>query len=234
MSRPAPGVSSFVFREASRELEMRGIRRLDTRDELMPIIEEGLAGLRVLITGGSRGLGAATARRFVAAGATVLTASRNRPSHSSGETFVEADLSTSQGVAELGRRVMEQMGGVDVLVNNAGAASAPAPTLERSDSSWQADLEMNLLSTVRLDRALVPGMAEPGRGIVVHVSSIASGLPQRADASYAAVKAALNTYSRELAAEVGRHGVRVVCAPPASSSPTAQEPTFGSWLTSKA
>ncbi|GGX80659.1 short-chain dehydrogenase [Streptomyces minutiscleroticus] len=180
----------------------------------MPNIDEGLDGLRVLVTGGSRGLGAATVRRFVAAGATVLTASRSRPTEDSGAAFIPADLSTPEGVAELGRRVVDQVGGVDVLVNNAGAASAPAPTLSRSDASWRADLEMNLLSAVRLDRVLVPGMVERGSGVVVHVSSIASQLPQRTEASYAAAKAALNAYSRELATEVGEHGVRVVCVLP--------------------
>ncbi|MFJ8921907.1 NAD(P)-dependent dehydrogenase, short-chain alcohol dehydrogenase family [Streptomyces sp. LamerLS-316] len=180
----------------------------------MPITDNSLDGLRVLVTGGSRGLGAATVRRFVAAGATVLTASRSRPEENNGAIFLAADLSTQQGVAELGRRVVEQVGGVDVLVNNAGAASAPAPTLSRSDESWQADLEMNLLSAVRLDRALVPGMVERGSGVVVHVSSIASRLPQRTEASYAAAKGALNTYSRELATEVGEYGVRVVCVLP--------------------
>jgi NAD(P)-dependent dehydrogenase (short-subunit alcohol dehydrogenase family) len=180
----------------------------------MPTTDEGLDGLRVLVTGGSRGLGAATARRFVAAGATVLTASRSEPEKPDGATFVPADLSTQQGVAELGRRVLDRVGGVDVLVNNAGAASAPEPTLTRPDTSWLADLEMNLLSAVRLDRALVPGMVERGSGVVVHVSSIASQLPQRTEASYAAAKAALNTYSRELATEVGARGVRVVCVLP--------------------
>jgi NAD(P)-dependent dehydrogenase (short-subunit alcohol dehydrogenase family) len=180
----------------------------------MPITDDNLEGLRVLVTGGSRGLGAATARRFVAAGATVLTASRSRPEEDSGAIFMAADLSTQEGVADLGRRVVDRVGGVDVLVNNAGAASAPAPTLSRSDESWQADLGMNLLAAVRLDRALVPGMVERGSGVVVHVSSIASRLPQRTEASYAAAKAALNTYSRELATEVGKHGVRVVCVLP--------------------
>ncbi|MGI5208246.1 oxidoreductase [Spirillospora sp. CA-108201] len=180
----------------------------------MTIADEGLGGLRVLVTGGSRGLGEATVRRFAAAGATVLTASRGRPKEGAGATFIPADLSTEEGVAELGRRVVDRVGGVDVLVNNAGAASAPAPTLTRSEESWRADLEMNLLSAVRLDRALVPGMVERGSGVVVHVSSIASRLPQRTEASYAAAKAALNAYSRELATEVGEHGVRVVCVLP--------------------
>jgi NAD(P)-dependent dehydrogenase (short-subunit alcohol dehydrogenase family) len=175
---------------------------------------EELDGLRVLVTGGSRGLGEATARRFAAAGATVLTASRSRPKEDMPGTYFAADLATERGVAELGRQVVERVGGVDVLVNNAGAASTPAPTLTRSDESWRTDLEMNLLSAVRLDRALVPGMVERGSGVVVHVSSIASRLPQRTEASYAAAKAALNAYSRELATEVGEHGVRVVCVLP--------------------
>ncbi|MGW5361931.1 oxidoreductase [Actinopolymorpha pittospori] len=180
----------------------------------MTISEEGLSGLRVLVTGGSRGLGEATVRRFAAAGATVLTASRGAPPADLPATHIPADLATEEGVAELGQQVIDRVGGVDVLVNNAAAASAPAPTLQRTDKSWYADLEMNLLSAVRLDRALVPGMVEQGSGVVVHVSSIASRLPQRTEASYAAAKAALNVYSRELAAEVGGHGVRVVCVLP--------------------
>lgn len=180
----------------------------------MTVPEEGLGGLRVLVTGGSRGLGEATVRRFAAAGATVLTASRSAPPDDLPATFIPADLSTEDGAAELCRRVLDSVGGVDVLVDNAAAASAPTPTLQRTDESWRADLDMNLLSAVRIDRALVPGMVERGVGVVVHVSSIASHLPQPAEASYAAAKAALNAYSRELATAVGRHGVRVVCVLP--------------------
>ncbi|MCL2733456.1 MAG: oxidoreductase [Actinomycetia bacterium] len=180
----------------------------------MTVLDEGLGGLRVLVTGGSRGLGAATARRFAAAGATVLTASRTAPPDDMPAAFIPADLRSEEGVAELGRRVLDAVGGVDVLVDNAGAATAPTPTLKRSDASWRADLDMNLLSAVRLDRALVPGMVERGFGVVVHVSSIAGRLPQPAEASYAAAKAALNAYSRELAVEVGGSGVRVVCVLP--------------------
>ncbi|MCQ8188266.1 oxidoreductase [Streptomyces rugosispiralis] len=180
----------------------------------MTIVDEGFSGLRVLVTGGSRGLGEATARRFAAAGATVLTASRTAPPEDLPATFFPVDLRSEEGVADLGRRVLDSVGGIDVLVSNAGAATAPMPTLKRSDASWLADLEMNLLSAVRIDRALVPGMVERGSGVVVHVSSIASRLPQRAEASYAAAKAALNAYSRELATEVGEHGVRVVCVLP--------------------
>ncbi|WP_327150130.1 oxidoreductase [Nocardia sp. NBC_01329] len=180
----------------------------------MTFEHEGLAGQRVLVTGGSRGLGEATARRFVAAGATVLTASRTAPPKDLSAIYIPADLRSEAGVAELGRRVLDSFGGVDVLVDNAGAATGTMPTLQRSDASWLADLEMNLLSAIRLDRALVPGMVERGSGVVVHVSSIASRLPQPDEAPYAAAKAALNAYSRELATAVGKHGVRVVCVLP--------------------
>ncbi|MFE1853289.1 oxidoreductase [Streptomyces sp. NPDC059489] len=180
----------------------------------MTVVDEGLTGMRVLVTGGSRGLGETTARRFAAAGATVLVASRTAPPGDLPATFIPVDLRSEKGAADLGRRVQESVGGIDVLVNNAGASSAPVPTLQRSDASWHADLEMNLLSAVRIDRALVPGMIKRGFGVVVHVSSIASRLPQPAEASYAAAKAALNAYSRELATEVAGHGVRVVCVLP--------------------
>lgn len=180
----------------------------------MAVPEEGLRGLRVLVTGGSRGLGAATARRFADAGAQVLTASRSAPPDDFPATFIPADLATEQGVAVLGRRVIDAVGGVDVLVNNAGATTGAVATLRRSDESWRSELDMNLLSAVRLDRVLVPGMVERGSGVVVHVSSIASRVPQPSEAPYAAAKAALNVYSRELATDVGKHGVRVVCVLP--------------------
>jgi hypothetical protein len=95
----------------------------------------------------------------------------------------------------------------------------------RSDESWHADLEMNLLSAVRLDRALVPGMVEQGSGVVVHVSSIASRLPQRTEASYAVATAALNTYSRELVTRWAGTASAWCASGRASSSPKAPPST---------
>jgi NAD(P)-dependent dehydrogenase (short-subunit alcohol dehydrogenase family) len=180
----------------------------------MTVHDEGLDGLRVLVTGGTRGMGEATAKRFAAAGAQVLVAARSAPPEGFPATFIPADLSSEQGVAELGRRVLDAVAGVDVLINNAGVASDLAPTLQCPEENWNAALEMNLLSSVRLDRALVPGMVERGSGVVVHVSSVLSRQPQTGQVSYAAAKAGLNVYSRQLAAEVGPQGVRVVCVLP--------------------
>lgn len=171
-------------------------------------------GMRVLVTGASRGLGEATARRFAEGGATLLTASRSAPPEDLPGTHFSADLATEEGVASLARRVLDGAGGVDVLVNNAGATTPPSPVLERPDGTWRADWEMNLMSAVRLDRLLAPGMVDRRSGVIVHVSSITSKIPQRGQVAYAASKAALNVYSRNLAVELGDHGVRVLCVLP--------------------
>lgn len=176
--------------------------------------DKDFTGQRVLVTGGTRGMGEATAKRFATAGARVLVAARSAPPEDFPATFIAADLSTETGVTELGRRVIDEVGGIDILINNAGLASELAPTLQASDENWTATLAMNLLSAVRLDRLLVPGMVDRGSGVVVHVSSVLSRQPQTGQVTYAAAKAALNVYSRQLATEVGPHGVRVLCVIP--------------------
>ncbi|MBB4682595.1 oxidoreductase [Amycolatopsis jiangsuensis] len=180
-----------------------------------PSSVDGLDDLRVLVTGGSRGLGAATAARFVDAGAQVLATARSAPADPDPRIhFLTGDLGTQEGAAAVARQALEHAGGIDVLVDNAGSATPPIETVRRDDESWLADLNANLLAAVRLDRHLVPGMVERGSGVVVHVSSVASHLPQPGEVSYAAAKAALNVYSRGLATEVGPHGVRVLTVVP--------------------
>ena len=176
--------------------------------------EAEFRGKRVLITGGTKGMGGATARRFARAGAQVLVVARSAPQNDLPATFIPADLSTEQGVADLGRRVLDEVDGIDVLINNAGAASELAATLETPEATWRETLDINLMSSVRLDRVLVPGMVERGNGVVVHVSSVLSRQPRTGQASYAAAKAALNVYSRQLATDDGPRGVRVVTVVP--------------------
>ena len=96
----------------------------------MTVHDEGFDGLRVLVTGGTRGMGEATAKRFAAADAQVLVAARSAPPEDFPATFIPADLSTEHGIAELGRRVLGEVDGIDVLVNNAGVASELASTLQ--------------------------------------------------------------------------------------------------------
>jgi len=185
---------------------------------LVPVSAEassprGLSGARVLVTGGTRGIGAATVRCLAEAGAEVLAAARTAPvSPGTGSyRFVAADVATADGVVALAERTLELLGGIDVLVSNAGGQTyRPGGVLEFNDQDWQHDLDVNLLSAVRLDRALVPAMIAQGSGgSIVHVGSGAARLPRPASLPYTAAKAALTAYSKGLAKQVGRHGIRV-------------------------
>lgn len=173
----------------------------------------GLSGARALVTGGTRGIGAATAQRLAAAGAEVVVAARTAPVSPvpDGCRFVAADMTTADGVAALAGQTLELLGGIDVIVSNAGGQTyRPEGALHFSDEDWQHDLDLNLLSAVRLDRALVPAMiAQGGGGSIVHVGSGAARLPRPASLPYTAAKAALTAYSKGLAKDVGRHGIRV-------------------------
>ncbi|MBW0114785.1 SDR family oxidoreductase [Pseudonocardia abyssalis] len=172
-------------------------------------ITEDLTGRRAFVSGGSRGTGAAVVRRLREAGATVWTAARSRPADDPGpaDAFVVADVSRSDGV----RRIVDAVGEVEILVHVVGGSGAPAGGFAAlTDDHWAAELSVNLLPAVRLDRGLLPAMIAHGRGAVVHVTSIQRRLPLHdATLAYAAAKAALATYSKGLANEVGPRGVRV-------------------------
>lgn len=178
--------------------------------DLAPSTGPDLRGLRALVTGGTRGIGAGVAEHLQRAGADVVVAARSHPDGPHAGRFVRADLADADGVEALVDSVMEILGGVDVLVDNVGSHQpVPGGVLATSEATWMQDIATNLLSTVRLDRALVPAMVERGHGVVVHISSGAARWPQPSGAAYAAAKAGLNAYSKALATEVAPHGVRV-------------------------
>jgi NAD(P)-dependent dehydrogenase (short-subunit alcohol dehydrogenase family) len=168
-------------------------------------------GRRVVVSGGTRGLGRATVERFVAGGARVVTAARGAVEPVEGVEFVQADLTTPEGSALLATAAMERLGGVDVLAHVLGGSASPGGGfLALTDPHWLAELNLNLLAAVRLDRLLVPQMIKRGSGAVVHVTSIQSVLPlPEATTGYAAAKAALKTYSKAISRELGPKGVRV-------------------------
>ena len=169
-----------------------------------------LADRRVVITGGSAGIGAAAAALFEERGARVVVAARTQPATPYAGTFISADVSTAAGVEQLASRAVEVLGGVDVLINNAGSQShVPDGVLAMGDDIWLRDLNLNLMAAVRLDRALLPAMMAQRNGVILHVTSGQARLPGPGALPYAAAKAALTTYSKGLANEVGPQGIRV-------------------------
>jgi NAD(P)-dependent dehydrogenase (short-subunit alcohol dehydrogenase family) len=176
------------------------------------VFTEEFRGKRVLVTGGTKGMGAATVRRFKLSGASVATTGRSTlPEGLSPDLFVQADISNPAGVRQVVDRITREWGGVDILVNNAGGTKTdPVGFAGVPDEEWHAMLELNLMAAVRFDRALVPGMVARGSGAVIHIASIVRQMPYaKAEIAYAAAKAALTNYSKALAKEVAPSGVRV-------------------------
>ena len=171
---------------------------------------------RILVTAGTKGAGRATVERFLAGGARVITAARARSDTLSGVEFVKADLTTKEGTAALADAALTRFGGIDVLVHVVGGSSSPAGGFTAlSDAHWQAELDLNLMTAVRLDRLIVPQMIARKAGVIVHVSSIQRTLPlPESTIAYAAAKAALSTYSKALSKELGPKGVRVNAVSP--------------------
>ncbi|KQO75934.1 SDR family oxidoreductase [Rhizobium sp. Leaf262] len=169
------------------------------------------AGKRVLISGGTKGLGRATVQRFLAGGARVVTAARTIKDRIEGVEYVQADLTNAEGSEALAKVALERLGGIDILAHVIGGSASPAGGFAAlTDDHWLAELNLNLLATVRLDRLMIPQMLERGKGTVVHVTSIQSVLPlPESTTGYASAKAALRTYSKSISKELGPKGVRV-------------------------
>lgn len=191
-----------------------------------PIDPNEFAGKRVLVTGGTQGMGEAIVRRLGAGGAKVATTARSSlPEGQAPALFVRADIATVEGVENVCREVLARFGGVDILINNVGGSSAPGGgVLGLSDKDWQQTIDINLMAAVRLDRFFLPRMLERRAGVIVHISSIQRRLPLfEATLAYAAAKAALTTYSKGLANEVGPRGVRVNSVAPGYIETAAAE-----------
>lgn len=184
-----------------------------------------LSGRRALVTGGTKGVGAAVVQALQEAGMQVLAVARSVPAEPAPGApagrahpvrYLAADLSTAEGAARVAQWAQEAAGGVDVLVHVLGGSSAPAGGFAAlDDAQWQKELDQNLMPAVRLDRALLPGLMARGQGVVVHVTSIQAELPlPESTIAYAAAKAALASYSKALSKQVAPHGVRVLQVSP--------------------
>ncbi|QIG41653.1 SDR family oxidoreductase [Nocardioides anomalus] len=184
-----------------------------------------LDGRRALVTGGSKGAGRAVVDRLRAMGADVWVSARTVPEgYDRPDRFIEADTATTQGAAYVAARTAAD-GPLDILVHVVGGSSTPPGGFAAaSEEQWLAELNLNLLGAVRLDRALLPAMLEARSGVVVHFGSIQREMPlHEATLPYAAAKAALRTYSKGLANEVAPRGVRVNTISPGGIETEAYE-----------
>jgi len=176
-----------------------------------PADEEEFLGRRILVTGGTRGIGAAIVERLTAGGGQVMTTGRSVQSGTSPDGFIQADVSTADGIDRTIRAVTEHLGGLDILIHNVGGSVARGGgALALSDEDWQHAFDTNLFAAVRLDRAFLPSMIKQAYGVIIHISSIQRMMPlYDATLAYAAAKAALTNYSKGLSKEVASKGIRV-------------------------
>lgn len=173
-----------------------------------------LKGKRALVTGASRGIGAHIAERLAREGAELVLVARDRDKLAAvAETCKQlgarvelcaADVSK----AEHRRRLVQEAGVVDVLVNNAGVESTRR-LVDQSESEVRAQIEINLIAPIELTRAIVPGMIARGRGVVVNVSSMSGKSATPFNSVYAATKHGLNGFSSSLGVELHGSGVHV-------------------------
>jgi 3-oxoacyl-[acyl-carrier protein] reductase len=180
-----------------------------------------VSGRRFLITGGSRGLGLAFCRHYLAAGHSVFTCARSstpdldalRHAHEDRLAFSELDLAE----ADASRRVVEEavarLGGVDVLVNNA-AAGQDALLAHLSDDDIARIVGLNVTATIRLTRQVVRRMLLHGGGVILNVSSICAARGYSGLSVYSATKGALDAFTRSLARELGASSIRVNAVSP--------------------
>jgi len=168
-----------------------------------------LRDLRVLVTGGSAGIGLATAELLIAEGARVAIASRSpeREAERIGAVAVAADLATAGGCTTAVAEAVAALGGLDALVNNVGVAQIR--TFEQvDDAQWQAAWDTNVMSYVRCIRAALPHLRESGHPAIVNVSSTSGKRPSASMPEYSVTKAALLSLSRLVADVHAGDGIR--------------------------
>lgn len=171
-----------------------------------------------VITGGGRGIGAATARALAAAGARVLIASRHEAEveevaasirHSGAQAWAtRCDVADPESTTALAATARERLGSIDILVNNAGTGSS-APLHRTTLEEWRRLLDVNATGTFLATQAMLPGMLERGWGRVVNVASVAGLEGAKYIAAYCAAKHAVVGFTRAMAMETAGSGVTV-------------------------
>jgi len=192
-----------------------------------------LAGKVAVVTGSSRGIGAATCRLLAANGGKVVINGRDeaaidatvRDIRSSGGVAigVTGDVTDFSSIEHLRQEAEHAFGAVDILGAFVGSGGRPTPTAQVTEEDWRATIDGNLTATFLAVKSFLPGMIERRRGSIITMASTAGRLPGGAAAAYAAAKAGVLMFTRHLANEVGQHGIRANCIAP-SAVLTEQHP----------
>jgi 2-hydroxycyclohexanecarboxyl-CoA dehydrogenase len=176
-----------------------------------------------VVTGAASGIGSAIAGRLAAAGAVVVVADvqvergQARAAELAAQglraQFIAIDLTDPASITDCARTVQERLGAVDVLVNNAGWGRT-APFWEGTPEFWEQLIALNLVGPMQLTRELLPPMMERARGCIVNISSDAGRVGSLGETVYSAAKGGLIAFTKSLARETARHGIRVNCVCP--------------------
>jgi NAD(P)-dependent dehydrogenase (short-subunit alcohol dehydrogenase family) len=173
-------------------------------------------GVRALVTGGASGIGEATAALLLRRGASVAVLDRDIAGVAPPAVAVQADVTDDAAVRAAVASAAEQLGGLDVLVNNAGIG-AQGTVADNPDEEWRHVFDVNVIGMVRVARAALPHLRASDKAVIVNTSSIAAtaGLPQRA--LYSATKGAILSMTLAMAADHVREGIRVNCVNPGTA-----------------
>ncbi len=190
----------------------------------MTILEVNLTGQVAIVTGGGRGLGRVIAHTLAEAGAAVAVVGRTPPHLDETVRAIEkangrsmafvADVTDRLAVERTAQQVEQQLGSVDVLVNNAGVTGIPGPIWETDPDVWWQVMDVNVKGAFLCSRAVLPGMVRRRRGRIINVGSVAGTIPLAFGSAYCVSKAALLHFTNCLAAEVKEHGLAVFAMSP--------------------
>jgi 3-oxoacyl-[acyl-carrier protein] reductase len=185
-----------------------------------------LAGKVAVVTGGSRGIGAATAQALATSGATVAVVGRDQQAltavtediqaHGGRALPVRADCTIEADVDQLAHTVINHFGPPDIIAAFAGGNGMPIPTMQETSAHWRDVLESDLTSTFLTTKTFLPAMIERHHGSIITMSSAAARQAARSNAAYAAAKAGVIAYTRHLATEIAPDGIRVNCIAPSA------------------